>query len=209
MASSDEDLFEDPVSMGIGLIGQNSEIQWLRQLQAEVVETRPRDPIASTSKAKVRSPEPPGIESSQSNRKPPVADFAFYLYGEDHDLEIVVNPDELPNPVRAQQLMVFYKTAIHPSFPILPDDFEEQYWKELQPRVMDERYREGGNWKGLMNVVFAIGAHYLQLANVEWNSAPLEHAIYARRAVLALNIDSLVPAFSSPSLTVIQVGGAR
>lgn len=209
MASLDEDLFTDPISMSIGFIGQNSEIQWLRQLQADADEKGALGPVPSRSKAKARSPKPPGTESSQPKPKPPVANFTFYLYGEDHDIEVVVSPNELPDPVRAQQLMLLYRKTIHPSFPILPDNFEEQYWKELQPRMMDAPYQETGDWRGLMNAVFAIGAHHLQLTNVEWSAGPSEHAIYARRAMMALNIHTLVPALSSPSLSLIQVGRAR
>lgn len=170
----DKDLLRNHESRATGFIGQNSEVQWFRSLKAKV-----EPPKSAESTAQLPSASPNNSSgatmhqvnashtqktSSRTTRTLHVSDYTFYLDGEDHDLDVVVDPYELPPPEVAEALLECYMKTVHTSFPILPDTFEAQFRKYNESAKRDRPYQVSESWQDTLNLVLAIGAQYSYLA---------------------------------------------
>ena len=99
-----------------------------------------------------------------------VLDSSVYLDGDDLDVNIMVDPYELPPPETAEKLFNCYMQTAHSSSPVLPKVFEEQF-RSYNDCVKRKRPSQVPKiWQAMFNLVLAIGAQYLQLIQTEWQA---------------------------------------
>jgi hypothetical protein len=208
----DEDLLRTRESRETGYVGQNSEVQWLRtvQAQAERLEEKPSNlpygpPGASRNAAAERSQalherRQAGNEKAMQH----VTDATFYLDSDNIDLDIAVNPYGLPTPEIAQQLLDCYMETVHSSFPIIPPCFETQLRRFIELYKQHKSFQVPDKWRALMNVIFAVGAKHSHLMDAEWKGDERDHLIYMTRAVHLLGLNNTVMIISGPDLTLVQ-----
>lgn len=213
----DEDLFRSRESRATGFVGQNSEVQWFRSLKTKVDNSgsstepptwQPHGPPGSRNEATARH-----TNTSHTRKKLPksgsilhVSDSTFYLDTDDLDVDIVVDPYELPPPRRAAKLFDCYMQTVHTSFPILPVGFEDQFRKYIESLERNRPYQVPKSWQGMLNLVLAIGAQYSHLIQVEWRGDGRDHLVYMTRAARILGLDKMATTFPAPTLSSIQVG---
>jgi hypothetical protein len=204
----DENLFRDSVSRATGFVGPNSEIQWLRDLKTQMGNPIP---IRSSyeSPSKLRGSNKEAVMQRQEPSKPrnivPVSDSTFYLDSGDLDIDVMVDPYELPPPEIAERLFDCYMRTIHDSFPIVPDEFEDQFRKYSHSLKQNRLFQVPEHWQATLNLVLAIGAQYSHLTQAEWRADEQDHLIYMTRAVRILGLDKIATSLHAPSLSIIQV----
>lgn len=73
----------------------------------------------------------------------------------------------------------------HDSFPILAREaFEDQFQKHFAAIRNENAPRLNPGWQAILNMVFAIGAKYSHLAQVDWRADERDHLLYQARARL-------------------------
>lgn len=208
----DEDLLRTRESRKTGYIGQNSEVQWLRSVQRQ-------------SQSNEREPSglpygPPGVGEHASNERSKalherrqqsgstsalhVTDATFYLDSDNIELDITVNPYELPDPETAEQLLHCYISTVHSTFPILPSSFEDQVRRFINSLKQGKAFKVTNRWRALLNLVFAISAKYSHLIGVEWKGDERDHLVYMTRSSHLLGMDSAVMFTSAPDMALVQ-----
>ncbi|PVH90500.1 hypothetical protein DM02DRAFT_437169 [Periconia macrospinosa] len=216
----DEDLFRSHKSRATGFVGQNSEVQWLRNLKNKMESPEragpanwlPYGPPGSSNGAAAQRVDASHAQqkSSQLGSIPHishVSDSSFYLDGEGLEMDVVVDPYELPLPEIAEALFNFYTQTIHTSFPILPDTFEQQFYKYNESVKQGRPYQLPESWRAILNLVLAIGEQYSHLAQTGWCAHERDHVLYMTRAVRMLGLDSMAASPAAPTLPLIQATG--
>jgi hypothetical protein len=127
----DEDLMRDRGSRATGYVGQNSEVQWLRSVQRQSEQTgaalrdQPYGPPGSSRDAAsarsdaLRKRRDIAKENFREGSMKHITDSTFYLDSEDIEFDIVVDPNEDPEPDVAERLFNCYLETVHPSFPLV------------------------------------------------------------------------------------------
>ncbi|CAI6315056.1 unnamed protein product [Periconia digitata] len=216
----DEDLFRNYQSRATGFVGQNSEVQWFRNLKnkienAELAGTAYRLPYrapggstnaAAQQEETLHTRQKPS-QSVNIPRASHVSDSYFYLDGEDLKIDFVIDPYELPLPEIAETLFDIYMQTVHTSFPVLPKTFTTQFYKYTESVKQGRPYQVSNTWQAILNLVLAIGAHYSHLAQTEWRAHERDHIVYMTRAVKMLGLDRMVVSTSAPTLPLIQATG--
>jgi len=213
----DEDLFRSHKSRATGFVGQNSEVQWFRNLKNKIESAErarptnrlPYGPPGSSSEAAAQR-----VDASHARQKPSqpgniphVSDSSFYLDGDDLEVDVVVDPYELPLPEIAEVLFNFYMQTVHTSFPVLPKTFAVQFYKYNESVKQGRPYQLPESWRAILNLVLAIGAQYSHLAQTEWRAHENDHVLYMTRAVRILGLDRMVASTAAPTLPLIQATG--
>lgn len=127
----DENLMRDRGSRATGYVGQNSEVQWLRSVQRQSEQTgsdlrdqpygppgSSRDAISARSDA-LHKRRGIAKENSRQGSMKHITDSTFYLDSEDIEFDIIVDPNEDPEPDVAERLFNCYFETVHPSFPLV------------------------------------------------------------------------------------------
>jgi hypothetical protein len=127
----DEDLMRSQQSRSTGYLGQNSEVQWLRSVQRQTEHTgiEPHDSpygppgsdqiaISARSEALHERQDNAKDDSRQGSMKH-ITDSTFYLDSEDLDFDMIVDPNEDPDPDVAERLFGCYLDTVHLSFPLV------------------------------------------------------------------------------------------
>ena len=131
----EEDLTKTRESRETGYVGQNSEIRWLNSVQRQ----------SENSGAELHNPPygPPGSglnainarsdafhirrddarKNSRQGSMNHIIDTSFYLDSSNIDVDIVVDPYEVPDPDVAEQLFGCYIETVHSSFPLVRNTF--------------------------------------------------------------------------------------
>ncbi|CAN9445480.1 unnamed protein product [Alternaria alternata] len=211
----DEDLMRDPHARETGYMGQNSEVQWLRsvQRQAERGNTDPRGqrygpPGASTEAIDERSD---ALHERRQNARPGsmhhITDATFYLDSDDIEIDIAVDPREMPSPEIAEKFFACYMDTVHGTFPLMPANFEDQFRRYIQASKHGHPFFVPDAWRATMNLLFAIGAKYSHLVGAEWRGDERDHLIYMTRAVQLLGLKDTLTFLAAPSLDKIQATG--
>ncbi|CAN9480850.1 unnamed protein product [Alternaria alternata] len=211
----DEDLMRDPHARETGYMGQNSEVQWLRsvQRQAERGNTDPRGqrygpPGASTEAIDERSD---ALHERRQNARPGsmhhITDATFYLDSDDIEIDIAVDPREMPSPEIAEKFFACYMDTVHDTFPLMPANFEDQFRRYIQASKYGHPFFVPDSWRATMNLLFAIGAKYSHLVGAEWRGDERDHLIYMTRAVQLLGLKDTLTFLAAPSLDKIQATG--
>jgi hypothetical protein len=133
-----------------------------------------------------------------------VSDSTFYLDRDDIDLDVDVDPYELPPPDMMERLFDGYSKTIHTSFLLLPDKFAEQFHKYIDSLKRNRPFQISKRWQAMLNLTLAIGAQYSHLSQAEWQGHEQDHLVYMTRATRILQLDSIFTMRSGPSLSVIQ-----
>ncbi|KAE8837832.1 hypothetical protein PTNB73_04160 [Pyrenophora teres f. teres] len=212
----DEDLMRNREARETGYIGQNSEVQWLRsvQRQAERGNTDPHGqrygpPGASLGAINERSE---ALHERRQNSMPGsmhhVTDATFYLDSDDIEIDIAVDPYEMPNSDIAEKLFNCYIDTVHGTFPLMPANFEDQFSRYIQSIRNQHPYHVPPKWRATMNLLFAIGAKYSHLTGAEWRGDERDHLIYMTRAVQLLGLKDTMAFIAALSLDRVQATGA-
>ena len=211
----DEDLMRNREARETGYIGQNSEVQWLRsvQRQAERGSTNPDQqrhgpPGASLGAVNER------IEAMHERRQNSkqgsmhhTTDATFYLDSDDIEIDIAVDPYELPDPGVAEHLFNCYLETVHNTFPLMSDNFEDQFRRYIQSAKHQHPYEVPTQWRITMNLLFAIGAKYSQLIRAPWRGDERDHLIYMTRAVHLLRLNDPLVFITAPTIDRVQAVG--
>jgi len=208
----DEDLMRTRESRETGYMGQNSEVQWLRsvQRQAERGNSDPQGqrygpPGASSAAIDERSE---ALHERRQNARPGsmqhITDATFYLDGDDIEVDIAVDPDEMPGPDIAEKLFDCYMGTVHGTFPLMPTNFEDQFRRYIQSLRFGRPYSIPPPWRATMNLLFAIGAKYSHLISAEWRGDERDHLVYMTRAVQLLGLRDTISFLAAPSLGRVQ-----
>ncbi|KAF3048640.1 hypothetical protein E8E11_007367 [Didymella keratinophila] len=208
----DEDLLRNRESMETGYVGQNSEVQWLRSVQRQSQQDEgepsglPYGPPGTSKHANDARSKALHQRREEGGSVPirHVTDASFYLDSDNIELDIVVNPYELPDPDIAEQLVVCYMSTIHSTFPVLPRSFEDQARRFIASLRQNRAFHVPDRWRALLNLIFAIGAKYSHLTRKQWQGDERDHLVYMTRASHLLNMNSTVMFISSPDLVLVQ-----
>ncbi|KAI4659229.1 uncharacterized protein J4E78_005655 [Alternaria triticimaculans] len=211
----DEDLMRSHESRETGYMGQNSEVQWLRsvQRQAERGNSDPQGqrygpPGASLAAIDERSE---ALHERRQNARPGsmqhITDATFYLDGDDIEVDIAVDPNEMPGPDIAEKLFDCYLETVHGTFPLMPANFEDQFRRYIQSLRYRNPYQIPPQWRATMNLLFAIGAKYSHLIGAEWRGDERDHLVYMTRAVQLLGLKDTISFLAAPSLGRVQATG--
>jgi hypothetical protein len=220
----DEDLHRSRESRETGYIGRNSEVQWLRSLQNEIATSEsepyglPYGPVGSTKSAVDQRSEARHVRKKRdrAGRSRPVTETTFYLDNESLELEVTVDPHEIPPLDQAAKLFRAYMKTIHSSFPIISHAFQDQFERFCEATRLGNTFPVPDKWLAKLNLIFAIGVRYAhdyfihmsfallyavaewasselthwirhsQLVNTEWISSDQDHTIFMTRAVRLL-----------------------
>lgn len=208
----DEDLLRNHESRQTGYVGQNSEVQWLRSVQRQSQNQEgepfglPYGPPGASDQdidERSRALHQRRIEH-ESGPVRHVTDATFYLDNDNLELDVVVNPYELPDPEIAEQLLDCYMSTVHSSFPIVPPSFEDQVRRFTFSLKQNRAFRVPDRWRALLNLVFAIGAKYSHLIDTDWQGSDRDHLVYMTRASHLIGMNDNVALTSSPDLSLVQ-----
>lgn len=225
----DEDLLRNREARDTGYVGQNSEVQWLRSVQLEVERLekepygQPYGPPGSSQKA-VDQRSDARNERKQNGKGGSmhhIADSSFYLDSDSIEVDIVVNPYEVPIPETAERLLDCYMEKVHASFPIILSNFESQLRRFIKLGKHNKSFPVPDKWRALMNLIYAIGAKYsvclwsvlvmefmltrLQhLVVAEWRGDERDHLIYMTRAIHLLDLNNTLMITLGPDLALVQ-----
>lgn len=208
----DEDLLRTRESRETGYVGQNSEVQWLRSVQRQSQNNEgepsglPYGPPGTGKRADNARSKALHQRREEGGFAPirHVTDATFYLDSDNIELDIVVNPYELPDPEIAEQLLHCYMSTVHSTFPIVPRTFEDQVRRFISSLKQNRAFQVPDRWRALMNLIFAIGAKYSHLTSTEWQGDERDHLVYMTRASQLLGMNSTIMFISAPDLLLVQ-----
>jgi hypothetical protein len=213
-----ENLLRNHASRATGFVGQNSEVQWLRHLKTRMANSTTEglagmpyiSPHASQNNNK--KPSVQQADASRTLQAPRtignisnVSDSTFYLDSDHLDVDVMVDPYELPLPETAERLFDCYMKTVHSSFPIVPDVFRDQFRSYSNSMRQNRLYLVPEHWQATLNLVLAIGAQYSHLTQVESQANERDHLVYMTRAIRILRLDTIATSLNAPSLSIIRV----
>jgi hypothetical protein len=202
LALLDEDLLRSRISRSTGYVGQGSGVQWLRSLQDT---TKPEGPVQQNNPDNNNATAAPEQSSAQSaGPSASVTDASFYLDADSAELDVDVDPYELPLRETATKLFECYKQSVHKSFPILPSQFEDQFHRYFKAVESESTFSVPDKWLAILNIVLAIGARFSHLINAGWQGEERDHLVYMTRSIRLLGY---WPFAAAPDLALIQVVG--
>lgn len=199
-------MFRGLGSRATGFVGQSSEVQWLRnlkhhaQLGSDMASPNRLPAHASASNVPDGPQEPPKQGNTQR-----VTDSTFYLDRDDLGIDIVVDEFELPPAEAAERLFECYITTIHPSFPILPHNFERDFNGYMDSIKQHRPLQPRNRWRAILNLVFAVGAQFSHLVDASWQADDRDHLVYMTRAMRLLELENTLVAISTPDIALIRV----
>ena len=178
--SLDENLFADDDVRKVGFIGMGSEVRWLQAVAA--IHPQQAEKAGLTSQA---GPYAPCNDSTSS--------FYYWSVSESvHDMDLVINPHELPPLVLAEKLISCYMDTVHDSFPILSRKLFKNQFRQYYTALQGETPpRLSSKWQANLNLVFAIGARHLFLVKAAGHTNECDHLVYQARAKAFYADDSL------------------
>ncbi|KAL1591339.1 hypothetical protein SLS60_012083 [Paraconiothyrium brasiliense] len=188
MDHMNEDLLSNENARATGYLGKNSEVQWLKKLHHEADAERPgaQGPFG-----------PPGTSAEahdkridalhERQRKAPrlatdSSSYSFYLDREPLDVDLEVDPHELPPFETAERLFKCYMQTVQSSFPILSQKtFTKQFYHYYNSLARGAPIPLPPKWQSMLNQVFAIGAVYSHLTEADWS----EDATTVKKEILS------------------------
>jgi len=176
----DEDLLRNEQSRATGYMGKNTEVQWLKKLhrEADAVETDsalqegPFGPPGRSSQAfDDRTNAMKKRRTKTSSPRPKTSSCSFYLDDESLQMDIEVDPYELPPFPMAERLLQCYMQNVQSSFPIIAKKtFTRQFHHYYESVAQGTPYKLSPKWQAMLNLVLAIGASYLHLVGETWSA---------------------------------------
>ncbi|KAF2653038.1 hypothetical protein K491DRAFT_718355 [Lophiostoma macrostomum CBS 122681] len=205
----DEDLLRSHESRATGYIGQNSEVQWLKSLKTQLGDGEQQPSHRHGPPGDSGAAQKKRVDAENERAKGPidplhVTEATFYLDEEDLNLDIGVNPKDLPAMPIAEKLISYYFQTVHTSFPVIAESFRSQLNNYLTSVSRGVSVQPPTKWLALMNMVFAIGARYADLTHQDWRAHDCDHKVYMSRAVRLLVVDEAVMFIGNPDMALIQ-----
>lgn len=190
-----EDLLSSKNSRAIGYIGKNSEVQWLRRLHREADGTSsghhdhgPYGPPGSSAQAHEERID--AMHQRQNKNPLPLMDTrscSFYLDEEPLDMDMEVDPHELPPYETAEHLLKCYMQTVQNSFPILSQKtFTKQFVHYYTSVARGVPYKLPQKWQAMLNLAFAIGAVYSHLIKGDNAGDGMPFSLYDAPWILTL-----------------------
>ncbi|KAH7078360.1 fungal-specific transcription factor domain-containing protein [Paraphoma chrysanthemicola] len=206
----DEDLMHDEQTRATGFIGKASEIQWLRKLHSRGVSEDHTGPYGPPGQNAEAAAERLTALRHRQEKDPSTlmhtSKASFFLDDEVFEMDLEVDPFELPSFEDAERLMLAYMGSCHNSFPFLAKRaFTHQFYHYYAALNRGKPYDPPQKWQAQLNLVFAIGAVYSHLTAAEWRGDERDHLIYHSRA-WALSLKDPWW-FSHPDLPQMQITG--
>jgi hypothetical protein len=133
-----------------------------------------------------------------------ITDATFYLDSDEIEIDIAVDPYEIPDPELAEKLFNCYIDTVHSTFPLMPANFEDQFRRYIHSVKQNRPYQIPLKWRATMNLLFAIGAKYSHLIDAEWRGDERDHLVYMTRAVHLLGLKDTVMFIAAPNLDTVQ-----
>lgn len=193
-ANVKEDLLRSREARELGYVGQGAEVYWLHSLQDNV----------GTEEPNIHGGGPRITPSIHAPRLVGTSDASFYLDSQSAELDIEVDPYEMPTFEHAERLLSCYMKTVHKSFPILQPEFVDQLRRYFTALHTGNKFTVSSPWLAIVNIVFAIGARYSHLVRAEWQEEERDHLVYLKRA---LGLLGPWPFAAAPDLAMIQVFG--
>jgi hypothetical protein len=187
-----EDLLSSRQSRATGYVGKNSEVQWLRRLyrEADAPSSSPYDygPFGPPgSSADAHDERIDAMRKRQLKDPRPLMDTrscSFYLDDEPMDMDIEVDPFELPPYAIAHYLLKCYMQTVQNSFPILSQNaFTKQFDHYYASVARGAPYELPEKWHTMLNLVFAIGVVYSHHTEDDNTANGLSGLCYALRVL--------------------------
>jgi hypothetical protein len=179
-----------------GFMGNNSDIAWIQRLRRDVDQDDSH--LHQQYEFSFR-----GFGTTRDTHEDlSVALMSYYL----DDLEIsgpqAVEADGMPSKETANMLIDTYFATVHCSYPIVAKaTFMSQYSLFLE----NPAARTVKKWLAILNMIFAIGAKFFELARSDLGEEAKGHHVYFTRAnMLSSNCDGVL---SHPDLQQVQVKG--
>ncbi|CBY02337.1 predicted protein [Plenodomus lingam JN3] len=153
-----EDLMRNREARETGYIGQNSEIQWLRSVQRQS-EAGNSDPYGQRygppgSSREAADARAEALHDRRKHTNPGsmgyVTDTTFYLDSDNIEVDIAVDPYEMPNLNVAERLFDCYVNTVHDTFPLIPLDFEDQFRQYIRSIEKAQAFRVPDPWRATM-----------------------------------------------------------
>jgi hypothetical protein len=187
-----EDLLSSRQSRAIGYMGKNSEVQWLRRLHREADAPAPghddHGPYGPPGTSDHAHDERIDAMHQRQNKNPlPLMDTrscSFYLDEEPMDMEMEVDPHELPPYEVANHLLKCYMQTVQNSFPIISQKtFTNQFVHYYTALAHGAPYKLPQKWQAMLNLVFAIGVVHSHLTESGIVANGLSSLCYALRVL--------------------------
>jgi hypothetical protein len=119
----DEDLLDDESARAAGFFGKASEIQWIRKLHMHGIEHQHDGPYGPPGQNTEAAAERLAALRRRQEKYPKAlmrtSKASFYLDDEDFDIELTLDPLELPPFEVAEELLQTYMESCHAFFPFL------------------------------------------------------------------------------------------
>ncbi|PYH86493.1 hypothetical protein BO82DRAFT_325641 [Aspergillus uvarum CBS 121591] len=169
-ATLNEDINRDERSRATGYIGRGSEIAWMQKLSEEL------NKLSFSSE----SPQP----QQETIFEDDMTSLSYHLDHFSFPNLSPGDPQALPTRACSDQLISIYLARVDPSFPLLNrtlflSQCQHAFTKSEPPRR---------KWLIILNLIYAIGAKYMQLSEKNWTDA-IDDRTFLSRAI-ALNADS-------------------
>jgi hypothetical protein len=163
-------LHTDDQTRATSIFGGSSEVQWLRMIEVEQskdIEGLPR--ICSQ------------LGGSLVPRYEDISSYTFWANSSSIESGLQSDPYELPTSTTAERLLKCYLCKVHDSFPVLPRQSLEDQFRRCFTQCGDKA-RFSSDWRTILNLVFALGARYYNLARSHGQADELDHILYQSRA---------------------------
>lgn len=176
----DEDLLRTEQSRATGFVGKNSEVQWMRRLHHEADYPLgygnryegPYGPPGDTAKAAAERVN--AMKNRQTMNPNPLVQTStvnFYMDDEQIETDFVVDAHGMPPFETAERLLQCYMKTVHNSFPILAKKtFVAQFYNYYASVGRGRPTTIPKKWQATLNLVFAIGAVYSHLVELDWRA---------------------------------------
>ncbi|PSN59781.1 hypothetical protein BS50DRAFT_507719 [Corynespora cassiicola Philippines] len=123
----------------------------------------------------------------------------FYLDGDPVEIDMSVNPYEVPDLDTADRLFQCFLEAVMGWLPIIPLELMNQI-----QNWYDTPYQTPKQWRAIMNLIFSIGSRYSDLLKDDDALPSDDHALYMSKAVRLLELNDTLMTLSAPDLPMVQ-----
>jgi hypothetical protein len=128
-------------------------------------------------------------------------DFNYHMDDVPIPIDNAMDPYTLPTPEMATYLFDAYMNRVHPSFPVVGRlTITSQFRRFISGAVLNTPYK----WLAILNLIFAIGAKYAQLAKIKSKADEADDLMYFSRA-RSLLLTGAETILDLPDLQTIQI----
>lgn len=172
LASLHENLHANNSARTTGYIGMSSEVRWLQSI------------AAIRSQQAGSEVEPPLRSERYESFEIQASSLSYWTDSmEIRCINTSIDPHKLPPIGLAKKLVSCYLLNVHDSFPILTrTTFERQFHLYFTALQHGNPPRLSLKWQANLNLVFAIGAKYSLLRDVDQNIDRCHHIVFQARA---------------------------